>query len=192
MSSAPGKLRIIAGKYKGRKVPVLSVKALRPTPDRVRETLFNWLQTSIHGARCLNFFAGTGILGFEALSRGAQEVIMVDADRAIINTLTKSKDELKIPANQCQIVHADVLEWIEKAHSINAYDLIFLDPPFDTDLLEQSIKRLTNSSLISQKSKIYTELPVDKPTPTIDGFEVIKSQKAGKVAYHLYASTRIS
>jgi 16S rRNA (guanine966-N2)-methyltransferase len=184
----PGKLRIIAGAHRGRKVPVLSMKALRPTPDRVRETLFNWLQSCIHGARCLNFYAGTGILGFEALSRGASEVVMVDMDRKIIDSLTRTRADLGIDATSCPILHANVLSWIEQAKAMRAYDLIFLDPPFDSDLLAQSLVKLQASSLLGEKTKIYTELPVKAEPPTIEGFEVIKSQKAGQVGYYLFAA----
>lgn len=185
-SAPPGKLRIIAGRFKGRKIPVLSMKALRPTPDRVRETLFNWLQTHIQGARCLNFFAGTGILGFEALSRGAKEVIMIDSDHKIIHALDKVCDELNLSKEECSIVMADVLAWIDQAHALKPYDMIFLDPPFKTDLLQQSLQKLQQSPLLGPKSMIYTELDAKDEPPSIEGFEIIKSQRAGQVGYYLY------
>lgn len=182
----PGSIRIISGKLRGRKVPVLSMKGLRPTPDRVRETLFNWLQTSIQGATCYNFFAGTGILGFEALSRGAKHCVMVDQSRAICESLHKVRDGLGIEAAACEIVQQDVLEYLKVSKPMPSADLIFLDPPFDTDLLEQSLKLLEASPLCGVNTKIYTELPLKAPIPEIKDFAVAKTQKAGQVAYHLF------
>ena len=184
--SYPGKLRIIAGKNKGRKIPVLSMKTLRPTPDRVRETLFNWLQGTIGGARCVNLFAGTGILGFEALSRGAQSAVMVDSALNVTEMLKKVRLDLQISPDECPIVQQDVIKWLSQGGHQPA-DLIFMDPPFDSDLLEKSLACLPDSGLLGARSKIYTELPIDKPVPTLEGYEVVKSQKAGQVGYYLLA-----
>lgn len=184
--SYPGKLRIIAGKHKGRKIPVLSMKTLRPTPDRVRETLFNWLQGTVSGARCVNLFAGTGILGFEALSRGAQWTVMVDSALNITEMLKKVRSELNMTPDECPIIHQDVLSWLSQGGHQPA-DLIFMDPPFDSDLLEKSLQCLPESGLLGAHTKIYTELPIDKPVPVLEGYEVRKSQKAGQVGYYLLA-----
>lgn len=188
----PGHIRIIGGEFKGRKIPVLSAKALRPTPDRVRETLFNWLQGKLVGSRCLDLFAGTGILGFESLSRGAHLVDMIDCDPKIVATLKQTREILKIPAAHCNIILQDVREWLKGQANANPYDLIFLDPPFDSTLLEECLDILMGGSLISERTKIYVELPVDKTLPRNEQFIHLKMQKAGKVAYHLLQSAKIA
>ncbi len=185
--SAPGKVRIIAGHLRGRKVPVLPIDGLRPTPDRVRETLFNWLQTNIQDAKCYVFFAGTGVLGFEAISRGAAHVVMVDNNRAICDSLKKTQVEFGIEREQCIIEQSDVLSYIQRQLSTAPADLIFLDPPFNSSLLEEALALLSQSSLLGPQTMIYTELSSDSPVPTLKHFEPIKTQKAGKVAYHLLA-----
>ncbi len=183
----PGKVRIIAGHLRGRKVPVLPIDGLRPTPDRVRETLFNWLQASIQDAKCYVFFAGTGVLGFEALSRGASQVVMVDNNRAVCDSLKNTQIEFNIDRDQCTIEQSDVLSYLQRQQSTGAADLIFLDPPFNSSLLEEALALLSQSSLLGPQTMIYTELSSDSPMPTIKHFEAIKTKKAGKVAYHLLA-----
>ena len=132
MASSPGKIRIIAGKWRGRKLDVIDAPGLRPTPDRIRETLFNWLQHEIVGARCLDLFAGTGALAFEALSRGAVEVTMIEADAKIVAALNKHAATLKSEEHIIQL--ADAMSWLKQG--IKGFDIIFLDPPFSQDHIE--------------------------------------------------------
>src|SRR5262245_38024853 len=127
----PGQVRIIAGKWRGRRLAVPDVKDLRPTPDRVRETLFNWLAPVIAGSRCLDLFAGTGVLGFEALSRGAAYVEMVDQSEKVMATL---KEELaQFGANNAQIYRANVP--VQLKSPSEPFNIVFLDPPYNANLL---------------------------------------------------------
>ena len=117
---APGKVRIIAGKWRGRKLDVIDSQGLRPTPDRIRETLFNWLQNDIVGARCLDLFAGTGALGFEALSRGAAEVVMVESNGKLVDTL--KQHAVVLGSEQHSIQQADAFSWLQQADK--GFDII--------------------------------------------------------------------
>ena len=185
----PGKIRIIAGQWRGRVISVLDRETLRPTPDRVRETLFNWLQSKMVGARCLDCFAGTGILSFEALSRGAKEVTMVDSSSVVTTALKHTMAELKIEASVCQIINQDVLEWLSKKSEL-PYDIIFLDPPFEGGLLQASTKLLDKNNLLTPDTLIYIEAPADLSViPAPIGWVPIKSKIAGKVGYHLLAKS---
>jgi 16S rRNA (guanine966-N2)-methyltransferase len=125
-------VRIIGGKWKRRKVAFPDRPTLRPTPNRARETLFNWLAWHIDAARCLDLFAGSGALAFEALSRGAQHATLIDNDAQVVRALHKSRDQLG--ADNCTIVQSSALEFLRQATSV--WDIVFLDPPFDGPLLE--------------------------------------------------------
>jgi len=182
---APGVVRIIGGQWRGRQIKVLSDPNLRPTPDRVRETLFNWLMGHIVNASCLDLFAGTGVLGFEALSRGAKRVVFVDNFAPGVQALKSIAAQLGA-ADQCEIVRSDALSWLEKpTHS--AFDVIFLDPPYrEQTLLQQTIDRLANSPLISAKTLIYIEAPeIISPDKLPSAWQLLKQKTAGEVAYHL-------
>ncbi|TPW17985.1 MAG: methyltransferase, partial [Halothiobacillaceae bacterium] len=127
MTKAPTRnsLRIIGGTWRSRRLEFPTVEQLRPTPDRVRETLFNWLQHRIGGARCLDLFAGSGALGFEALSRGANEVVFVEIDPAAVQALRANAQRLQ--ADNAQIIHEEALRYLAKP--ADPFDIIFLDPP---------------------------------------------------------------
>ncbi len=132
-SSAPGVVRIIGGDWRGTRLPVADRQGLRPTADRVRETVFNWLQPKLPGARVLDLFAGTGALGLEALSRGAREAVLIERDRDLAESLRQSI--AKLPGGErAQVICADALSWL-RAGSLSAsgFDVIFLDPPFAGD-----------------------------------------------------------
>ena len=122
----PGRLRIVGGEWRGRRLPVLDQPGLRPTPDRVRETLFNWLAPLITGARCLDLFAGSGALGFEAASRGAGRVVMIEKSANVVRVLRENR--LLLDARQVEVIHADAGPWL--AGQAEPFDLVFLDPPF--------------------------------------------------------------
>jgi len=133
----PGRVRLIAGRFRGRRIAVAPVPGLRPTPERTRETLFNWLQGRIEGARVLDLFAGSGALGFEALSRGADRVVLVEQDRAAHATLQRTAAELD--PERTEAVRDDALRWPRVA--AEAFDLVFLDPPFAAGLAVAALAR---------------------------------------------------
>jgi 16S rRNA (guanine966-N2)-methyltransferase len=177
-----GEVRIIGGQWKRSKLSVLAKPGLRPTPDRVRETLFNWLGQDLSGLRCVDAFAGSGALGFEAASRGAQDVLLIEQDAQLIATLQSNKTRLK--ADTLRIQRGDgiaILRSMPKA----SVDVIFLDPPFDSGLFLESIQAA--AAIISAQGAIYLEAPEswddEKLAPL--GLRVIKQGKAGAVQFHL-------
>ncbi len=181
----PGKVRIIGGKWRGRSLKVLEVPGLRPTPDRVRETLFNWLAPYIVKARCLDLFAGSGALGFEALSRGAKEVVFVDKHPPIAAAIARIANDLDAKA-ECEIIRASAISYITTHPTVAPFDIIFLDPPFASPLLAQSIEALSQSTFVKNETIIYLESPQALTATQLPAnWELLKSKKAGEVAYHL-------
>ncbi len=186
-----GKIRIIAGKYKGRKLPVLMADGLRPTTDRVKETVFNWLMPYLAQANCLDCFAGSGGLGFEALSRGADQVTLVELNRNAAKQLHANKELLK--ADNLTVVNSDALVFLketfnkpEQTSGIPApYDLIFLDPPFRKQLVEQTALLLNKSSLAKQ-ALIYVEMEAESTQEIPNNWQLLKEKIAGQVVYQLY------
>lgn len=175
-------VRIIAGKWRGRKLKVPEMKGLRPTPDRVRETLFNWLAPVIVEARCLDPFAGSGALGFEALSRGAAYVSMTDQSPQVVKMLQETLAQFG--ASNADVYRATVPEGLKK--SSIPYDIIFLDPPYDADLLFPTCQYLNEHGFLAKNAYIYLEarqLIKDNDLPL--GWQILKSQRAGQVYYHL-------
>ena len=182
MKSKSGKVRIIAGEWRSRLLPVTDVPGLRPTTDRVRETLFNWLQHSIVQARCLDLFAGTGALGFEAASRGAAEVLMIEQDRKAFTSLQQSVDLLK--TEKVKVIQADALSWLEETDQ--AFDIIFIDPPFGQNLVPEALEKLMRSSCVKKGTLIYLEEKKQATEQLMpDSLEIIKQGKAGQVRYSL-------
>ncbi len=176
-------LRIIGGTNRGRKLRFPEGVAIRPTPDRVRETLFNWLQPMIHGARCLDLFAGSGALGLEALSRGASRAVFVDANREALAAIRATADQFDAQGAEC--VQADALAFLKSPGG--PFDVVFLDPPFDTGLLEGAMKRLANSGCLAENAYIYVELPRTSTLPALPaGWHPHRDGKAGEVGYHLF------
>ena len=173
--SLPGKIRIIAGQWRGRKLDVEDAEGLRPTPDRLRETLFNWLQMDIPHATCLDCFAGTGALGFEALSREAKQVVMIDSNPALIKQLENHASQLN--SQQHDIILTDALNWLN--HTEESFDIIFLDPPFHQGLLEKSLNIIKDKQLLKIDGKIYIES--EKTFVLPEGWNVLKQKKAGQV-----------
>ena len=148
-----GLVRIIGGKWRGRKLSIAPRPALRPSPDRVRETLFNWLNPYVDGARCLDLYAGTGVLGFEAVSRGAAHATLVDNDRTAIDFLTQHLDILN--ADNIEVIEGDARTWLRTARPA-PFDIVFLDPPFGQGLLEASLAVLPNGWL-KHRAWVYLE-----------------------------------
>lgn len=176
-----GWVRIIGGKWRGRKLKVLALPNLRPTPDRVRETLFNWLSPVIQGAKCLDLFAGSGALGFEALSRGAGSVYLVDKDPEIVTLLNDEKERLG--AENAIIFQREVPRQLTRG---DQFDIIFIDPPYASNLILDACKFLEENLFLKNPAYIYIES--DKPIieDTLPkNWQLIKAKRAGQVYYHL-------
>lgn len=175
-------LRIIAGTHRGRNIPVLDLPGLRPTPNRVRETLFNWLQGQLSGMRCLDAFAGSGSLGFEARSRGASEVIMLEHSSKAYQHLKQTAKALF--SSGVQVQQADALRFMEREQK--GFDLIFLDPPFDKQLWRPCIESIARNALLQKGGLLYVESP-EEMSLTDGLWTCLKCKKAGQVVYALYA-----
>lgn len=177
-----GEVRIIAGKWRGRKLKVSPIKDLRPTPDRVRETLFNWLAPTIVGASCLDPFAGTGALGFEAISRGAAQVVMVDQSLEIVRLL--QAEQVRLGAENADIYCATVPQQLKPVQK--PFDIVFLDPPYQHDLLLPTCHYLEQHGYLAPNALIYLEAQAAITETTLPaGWHLRKSQRAGQVFYHL-------
>lgn len=185
-SSYPGKLRIIGGRWRGRRLSVPEAEGLRPTPDRVRETLFNWLQPYLAGAGCLDLFAGTGALCLEALSRGAGRVVMVEKAAPVVERLRQHVAMLG--AENAVVMQADAVEYLRQAPQ--AFDIIFLDPPFRSNLIARCAELVEARGWIKSGGLIYIESPSRmEPLPLPATWELIRSKQAGQVGYHLARNT---
>jgi 16S rRNA (guanine966-N2)-methyltransferase len=173
--STAGKIRIIGGEYRGRRIAVPDRPDLRPTPDRVRETLFNWLGQSLEGLSCLDLFAGSGALGFEAASRGAARVVMVEQDRDVFRSLQNTKQT--IGAAAVELVLDDAFAYLKKA---GAFDVVFLDPPFRQNALPVVFRQLKGAP----GTRVYVESS-EPFTPDAPWHE-LKRARAGQVSYQLF------
>lgn len=172
-------IRIIGGQHRGRKLTFTEQKGLRPTGDRVKETLFNWLQAYIRGANVLDMYAGSGSLGFEAQSRGAATVTMLELTALQTRQLKVLSGQLQ--ADNISIHQADALKWSE-SYQGSPFDLVFLDPPFADNLLQQSVDKLAESGLVKTDSMIYLEADKKQSMPEIPpDWEVMKEKKMGQV-----------
>ena len=179
-----GKVRIISGQWRRRLLRVPDVDGLRPTPDRVRETLFNWLAGSIEGARCLDLYAGSGALGFEAASRGAAEVVLVEKDQRAVACMREQASVLG--ANQIHVVQADVRRWLQGEAS--RFDIVFLDPPYGINELGERCAQLERDSWLVPGALVYLETRATQASLELpDGWQFLHRQKAGQVRYHLAA-----
>jgi len=175
-------VRIIGGQWRGRKISFPNSEGLRPTSDRIRETLFNWLMGHIVGARCCDFFAGSGALGFEALSRGASWVSFIENNNAVISELRATAKLFNTQA--CEFFQEDALNYLTR--STDVFDIIFLDPPFHKAYLADCLKLLSTAQCLHEDTLIYVEAEYDL---SIDlgplSLNLLKQKKAGKVFYHL-------
>ena len=171
-----GKIRIIAGEYRGRRIAVPDRPGLRPTPDRVRETLFNWLGQSLDGVACLDLFAGSGALGFEAASRGAARVVLVEENRSVFDVLRKTRDTLA--ARQVELVLDDAFAFLKRTRE--KFDVVFLDPPFRQNALPAVFRDLR----VRRGARAYVESgePFVAPEP----WRELKRARAGQVSYQLF------
>jgi 16S rRNA (guanine(966)-N(2))-methyltransferase RsmD len=185
MVAPPAEVRLIGGAWKRSKLPVADKPGLRPTPDRVRETLFNWLGQDLAGWRCLDAFAGSGALGFEAASRGAAAVTLLERDRALVRLLHASRERLQ--AAQLQVEAADALAWLARppASDASRFDLVFLDPPFDAGLFAPALRAVPG--WLADGGLVYLEAPEAWTDPRLApfGFKRLKHARAGAVHAHL-------
>jgi len=181
-----GQLRIVAGNWRSRLLQIADVPGLRPTSERIRETLFNWLAARIHGARCLDLCAGTGALGLEALSRGAAELVFVERSPLALGAL-KSNIEMLGGAN-AEVLQADARDYLG-ASCVKPFDIVFLDPPFAADLYDELCRLLAAQRWLADDARIYIEMDKSQPEPNIPGgWQVLKNKTAGNVRYMLAAT----
>ena len=175
-------VRIVGGAWRSRRVRFPPREGLRPTPDRVRETLFNWLGQDLTGLGCLDLFAGSGALGFEAASRGAARVVLVERDRVAFEALRANKDALQ--ARQVELVRSDALEFV-RGQGAAGYDVIFLDPPFDADYWPRLIPLLP--PLLAPEARVYCES--SGAIAWGEGWQTVKHGRAGQVTFQLVTRT---
>ena len=184
--SRAGRLRIVAGKWRSRLLDIADVPGLRPTPERVRETLFNWLSLAIEGARCLDLFAGTGALGLEALSRGAAAVVFVEKSTKAATVLQRNVERLG--ASTATVRHADAFEYLRQPAG-GGFDIVFLDPPFSADKLDELCRLIKAASILAEGARIYVEEERHKPAVVLpEGWQAIKCGTAGNVRYSLLST----
>jgi 16S rRNA (guanine966-N2)-methyltransferase len=177
-----GYLRLIGGQYRSRRLPIPDQQGLRPTPDRVRETLFYWVQFLLPGARCLDCFAGSGALGLEAASRGAGEVVLLECAAPAVRQLEANVRTLG--ATQVQVLGVDALAWL--AHPGRPFDVVFLDPPYAAGLLGPACDLIARNGWVQSGSRVYLEAQAATGLPPMpSGWRLVREQRAGQVAYGL-------
>lgn len=178
-----GFVRIISGQWKGRKLPVRDVEGLRPTTDRVKETIFNWLAPHVRGTRCLDLFAGSGGLGLEALSRYAEQVTLIEMDKGAAEQLRKNLAALG--SQQGKVIQADAVSWLQGP--VTPFDLVFLDPPFRRELLPQVCELLEQRGWLAADALIYLEREKEMDDLALPAnWQLLKDKQAGQVCYQLY------
>jgi 16S rRNA (guanine966-N2)-methyltransferase len=182
-TQTPGFIRIIAGKWRGRKLPVHNIEGLRPTTDRIKETVFNWLMNDVVGSSCLDCFAGSGSLGLEALSRGAKSLTLIEKDSQAAKQINANLSLLN--ADNATVEKADSLAYLTTVQQ--QYDLVFIDPPFRKNLAEPICQLLETAELLTLNALIYVEIEselVDFSVP--NNWSLIKEKSAGQVSFRLY------
>lgn len=181
------RVRLIGGRHRGRRLQFPDARGLRPTADAVRETLFNWLQREIAGAACLDLFAGSGALGFEAASRGAALVTMVEGQARVARALQQNIALLQLE-DVIRLVHGDALRWLQGPTA--GYDVVFLDPPFRQGLLQPAIGLLEQRGWLMPGALVYLEQDAHGPRPRLPGnWRIMRSKRAGQAAYQLLERT---
>ncbi len=181
--SRVGQVRIIGGRWKGRRIKFFEVAGLRPTLDRVRETLFNWLMHDIQGARCLDLFAGSAALGIEALSRGAAEVVFIEKNK-------KAADQIHLNLKELEFTHCKVFNTsaeVALKKNEHPYDIIFIDPPFYQDYLQNLLEQLNNEVFVKEGSLIYIEREKHSdPISFPENWNQLKQKQVGGLEFYLY------
>lgn len=185
-SNKPSTIRIIGGIWRSRKIEFIATEGLRPTSDRTRETLFNWLAPVINGAHCLDLFAGSGALGLEALSRGAAQVVFVDQSSTVLQQLKHNLLRLQAPSNSANLVPADAVTSLANLPNTQPFNIVFLDPPFRKNLLKPCCHLLEEKNLLADNALIYLEAEAEYETLQLpENWELLKSKQAGQVSYYL-------
>ena len=174
-------IRIIGGLYRGKKIHFPSIDGLRPTPDRVRETVFNWLMHDIRGARCMDAFAGSGALGFEAHSRGARHVVFIEQSRDAYHAL--QKQIMAFQSDTLCLINDDAFHYLQYAKT--QFDIVFFDPPYAKNLLPEGIRILEQSTVLAEGGLLYIEAD-HEPTLHPNIWEKIKLKHAGQIVFGLY------
>lgn len=183
---ALGEVRIIGGKWRGRRLRFPIRPGLRPTPDRVRETLFDWLGSRVQGARCLDLFGGSGALGFEAASRGADRIVMVECDGILARYL--GAQTRLLDARNVELVREDATQWLQLPGSSRPapFDIVFVDPPFASDHWSELCRSLEHGGWLKGEAFVYLEMPSQSGQQFLPGNWVLtRSGRAGQVGYHL-------
>ncbi|PXF31615.1 hypothetical protein WH50_08885 [Pokkaliibacter plantistimulans] len=181
--AARNQLRIIAGEWRSRKLTFPDVPGLRPTTDRVRETLFNWLSSWVPGSRCLDAFSGSGALGFEALSRGAEWATFIDNAQVVTRQLQANLTLLN--CRQAEVQQAQTQDWLQQPAS-RQFDLVFLDPPFQRQLLEPAAQALEQQGWLADTAMIYVEHEQELQPQLPASWQLHRQKQAGQVIYSLY------
>ena len=180
-------IKIIGGTFKGKLIPVLDAAGLRPTPSRVRETVFSWLSDYIENAKVLDLFSGSGALGFESLSRGAKAVVMVELN--IDNSKNLSNIVSSLKTDRVTVINNDAVSYLKTCNE--CFDIVFIDPPYSMDnLYDETLSLLINRNLINNNSLIYVEMR-NGSNHAIAGFEVIREQQAGQSKYSLWRKSQL-
>jgi 16S rRNA (guanine966-N2)-methyltransferase len=180
-------LRIIGGRHRGRKLRFPAEVDIRPTPDRVRETLFNWLQQRVPAARVLDLFAGSGALGLEALSRGAAQVTFIEKDRRAAAAIEALTVEWQEPTGL--VVCGDALGWLAQSGEVPPFDIVFIDPPYDAQLLAATTDALVRHGRLAPDARVYLENRASEALPQLPvGWRSLRDGRAGEVGYHLFAT----
>ncbi len=180
--SKPTRVRIIGGQWRGRKLPVADIDGLRPTGDRIRETLFNWLAPYIHGAHCLDLYSGTGALGFEALSRGAASAQFIEWNQSVCRQIEANIRLLG--ADNARLACNDALRWLAAQPSPLNTDLIFIDPPFALDLWDKTVQALADQ--LKPDTLVYIEAPRNQTYSVPVNWQCLREKQAGQVDYRLF------
>jgi len=177
-------LRIIGGKWRGRKLDFPDADGLRPSGDRIRETLFNWLMADVPDSHCLDLFAGSGALGFEAVSRGASRAVLLDNNRTVVEQLRRNCAILD--TDQVSVIHTDAGQWLQKADGAQPFTLVFIDPPFNAELLNPIIAQLEVSGALADEALIYLEAEAQQAVMPPPYWQLLKHKQAGRVSFRLY------
>jgi 16S rRNA (guanine966-N2)-methyltransferase len=177
-------LRIIGGQWRGRKLSFPEIEGLRPTGDRIRETLFNWLAPDIQGARVLDLFAGSGALGLEALSRGAERAVMIEKhQQAAANLLSHLKT---LSAENAKVLSMDALQFLQQGNTEDKYQIVFIDPPFNADLWQPVVDLLNQPEWLATDAWIYVETPRESLLQPPGNWHLHRDKIAGQVRYRLF------
>ena len=178
-------MRIISGRWRSRRISFDTGSGIRPTPDSVRETLFNWLTPHVDGANCLDLYAGSGALGFEAASRGAANVVMVETNRHNVKQLQINKD--KLDAASVEIIEQKAVDFLQSTD--DRFDIVFLDPPFQQGIVESICHAIKNYDLLKPAALVYIEAEKQlDPLPILADWHIIRQHTQGAVAYYLVST----